>query len=324
MIRLKPLLRHTPDITTMKRLKTLLVLSTAAMLAAATPVRAAGQTSATDAKALALLGEMTLDEKIGQMTQVDMLAMKDKQDIARLAIGSMLSGGDSAPADNRPRTWAAAYDGYQAWALKSRLKVPLIYGIDAVHGQNHIDGAVIFPHNIGLGATRDPALVEKAQRATAEEVSATGISWTFAPCIACRAGHPLGPHLREFWRVARTGRKHGRGKRSRPPGGRPCRADLRARLRQALPRRRRHFRRQGPGQHPMRRGRAAADPLAGLQGRHQGRGRFDHGLLQQFQRPEDARQPAPSDRVAQRRARFPGVPCLRLGRHRPVVARLQG
>lgn len=170
----------------MRRPKPFVVLTVAATLASASiPVRAADSAGTIEAKALALLAQMTLDEKIGQMTQVDMLAIKDKGDIARLAIGSMLSGGDSAPADNSARSWAAAYDGLQAWALKSRLKVPLIYGVDAVHGHNHIDGAVIFPHNIGLGATRDPALVEKAQRAAAEEISATGISWTFAPCIAC-------------------------------------------------------------------------------------------------------------------------------------------
>ncbi len=137
-----------------------------------------------DSDARALLRQMTLEEKIGQMTQVDLLAMKDKADIATYALGSMLSGGDSDPPDNSAKTWAAAYDGYQAWAVKSRLKIPLIYGVDAVHGHNNIDGAVIFPHNIGLGATRNAALVEKAARATAVEVSATGISWAFAPCIA--------------------------------------------------------------------------------------------------------------------------------------------
>src|SRR5262249_47933244 len=72
----------------------------------------------------------------------------------------------------------------QSWALKSRLKIPLIYGIDAVHGHNNVDGAVIFPHNIGLGATRDPGLVEKAARITALEMVGTGIRWAFAPCVA--------------------------------------------------------------------------------------------------------------------------------------------
>src|SRR5690242_1850165 len=75
------------------------------------------------------------------------------------------------------------YDGYQQRAMKSRLGIPLLFGIDAVHGHNNVLGAVIFPHNIGLGCTRDAALVEKIARATSEEVRATGIQWAFAPCV---------------------------------------------------------------------------------------------------------------------------------------------
>src|SRR5579859_3466434 len=111
-----------------------------------------------------LLAQMTLDEKIGQMTQVDMNALKDKSDIQRLFIGSMLSGGDSDPADITARGWLKVCQEYQMFALQTRLKIPLIYGIDAVHGHNNVDGAVIFPHNIGLGATHNPGLVKKAAR----------------------------------------------------------------------------------------------------------------------------------------------------------------
>ena len=75
------------------------------------------------------------------------------------------------------------YDGYQSHALKTRLAIPLLYGVDAVHGHNNVLGAVIFPHNIGLGCTRNPALVETAAAITAEEVRATGIQWAFAPCV---------------------------------------------------------------------------------------------------------------------------------------------
>ncbi|HEY3860882.1 MAG TPA: glycoside hydrolase family 3 N-terminal domain-containing protein [Verrucomicrobiae bacterium] len=132
----------------------------------------------------ALLSTMSLDEKIGQMTQVDMNALRDKDDIRKFGLGSMLSGGNSAPADNSATGWARAYDEYQSWALKARLKIPLLYGIDAVHGDNHLDDAVIFPHNIGLGATHSPELVEEAARVTAAEVKGTGIGWTFAPCVA--------------------------------------------------------------------------------------------------------------------------------------------
>src|SRR5436190_1548460 len=87
-----------------------------------------------DAQADALLAQMSLDEKIGQMTQADMNAVKDKADITRYAFGSMLSGGDSDPADITPTGWLRACEEFQSFALKSRLKIPLIYGIDAVHG----------------------------------------------------------------------------------------------------------------------------------------------------------------------------------------------
>ena len=127
---------------------------------------------------------MTLDEKVGQMTQVDMNGLKNKADIQKYFLGSMLSGGSSDPPDITAAGWAKAYDEYQSWALKTRLAIPLIYGIDAVHGHNNVDGAVIFPHNIGLGATRNADLVELAARVTAEEVAGTGINWAFAPCIA--------------------------------------------------------------------------------------------------------------------------------------------
>ncbi len=137
-----------------------------------------------DAKVETLLKSMTLGEKVGQMTQVDMNALKDKGDIQKYFLGSVLSGGDSDPPDITAHGWARAYDEYQSWALKTRLKIPLLYGIDAVHGHNNVNGAVIFPHNIGLGATRDAALVEKAARVTAAEIAGTGIRWAFAPCIA--------------------------------------------------------------------------------------------------------------------------------------------
>ncbi len=132
----------------------------------------------------ALLSQMTLLEKLGQMTQADMNAVKDKADIRKYGLGSMLSGGDSDPADITPKGWLNACEEYQSWALKTRLKIPLIYGIDAVHGHNNVDGAVIFPHDIGLGASRNPKLVEKAARITALEIAGTGMHWAFAPCVA--------------------------------------------------------------------------------------------------------------------------------------------
>ena len=131
-----------------------------------------------------LLRDMTLDEKIGQMTQADRSYLRSEADIRGFFLGSLLSGGGSSPPDKTAPGWAEMYDRYQSIALQTRLQIPLIYGVDAVHGHNNVAGAVIFPHNIGLGCTRDAPLVERVARATAEEVAATGIDWTFSPCIA--------------------------------------------------------------------------------------------------------------------------------------------
>ena len=147
---------------------------------------AAGQDfSKNDPKVDALLSQMTLDEKIGQMLQVDMNGLENKSDVQKYYLGSVLSGGDSDPSpDNSPESWLNAVNEYEAWALKTRLKIPLIYGVDAVHGHNNVNGAVIFPHNIGLGAAHNPKLVQQAEHITALEVAGTGIRWAFAPCIA--------------------------------------------------------------------------------------------------------------------------------------------
>lgn len=131
-----------------------------------------------------LVSQMTLEEKVGQMTQAERGALKNISDIKTYFLGSLLSGGGSSPASNTPSAWADMYDGYQTVALQTRLKIPLIYGIDAVHGHNNVKGAVIFPHNIGLGCSRNPVLVQQAMSIVAKEVSGTGIDWTFAPCIA--------------------------------------------------------------------------------------------------------------------------------------------
>jgi beta-glucosidase len=129
-----------------------------------------------------LMSTMTLDEKIGQMTQAERGSVSNA-DITNFALGSVLSGGGSAPSPNTATGWADMYDGFQNAALNSRLGIPLIYGADAVHGHNNVVGATIFPHNIGLGASRDPALVQQIGRATAEEVSGTGVDWDFSPCL---------------------------------------------------------------------------------------------------------------------------------------------
>jgi beta-glucosidase len=131
------------------------------------------------------LAKMTLEEKIGQMTQAEQEALKDVRDIETYFLGSLLSGGSSDPkAGNSLQAWTEMYESYQSHAVKTRLSIPLLFGIDAVHGHNNVLGATVFPHNIGLGCTRNPGLVEKASRITAVEVRATGINWAFAPCVA--------------------------------------------------------------------------------------------------------------------------------------------
>jgi len=129
-----------------------------------------------------LLSRMTLDDKLGQMTQAERTSVTTAQ-ITQFRLGSLLSGGGSAPSPNTATSWANMYDAFQNAALATPLAIPLIYGVDAVHGHNNVNGATMFPHNIGLGATRDPALVQNIGRAVAEEVSGTGIDWDFAPCL---------------------------------------------------------------------------------------------------------------------------------------------
>lgn len=159
------------------------VLVWAASLACARDYQFQRPGSEVDRRATAILQKMTLAEKIGQMVQVDLGALRDKTDITRYCIGSVLSGGDSETMDITAQGWADTVDELQQYALQTRLKIPLLYGIDAVHGHNNVDGAVIFPHNIGMGASGDPRLVERAARVTAVEMCATGIRWTFAPAV---------------------------------------------------------------------------------------------------------------------------------------------
>ncbi|MGE5072876.1 MAG: glycoside hydrolase family 3 protein [Anaerolineae bacterium] len=130
-----------------------------------------------------LLSRMNLDEKIGQMTQVENNSIAPS-DVASYSIGSVLTGGDGISRDNTLGDWTSFVKQYQEQALRTRLGIPLIYGVDSVHGFAHVNGATVFPHNIGLGATRDTELVRKIGQATAEEMLAAGIPWNFGPVVA--------------------------------------------------------------------------------------------------------------------------------------------
>lgn len=138
----------------------------------------------TKARVADLLSRMTVAEKVGQMTQTERIQVfDDETPITEYALGSILSGGGSTPPGNTPQAWADMIDRFQQAALDTRLGIPLLYGVDSVHGHSNLNGATIFPHNIGLGATRDPRLVKKIGHITAEETRATGPQWAFAPCV---------------------------------------------------------------------------------------------------------------------------------------------
>jgi beta-glucosidase len=138
-----------------------------------------------DSQVQKVLEKMTLEEKIGQMIQAEITGLKEFSDISTYYLGSVLSGGNGDPEEgNSLKAWTDLYDRVQKQAMQTRLKIPVLYGVDAVHGHNNVLGAVIFPHNIGLGCTGNPELVEEVARITAREVRATGIQWTFAPCVA--------------------------------------------------------------------------------------------------------------------------------------------
>ncbi|TYG37223.1 hypothetical protein ES288_D13G124500v1 [Gossypium darwinii] len=157
-----------------------------------------------------LLDRMTLEEKIGQMVQIER-SVASADVMNKYFIGSVLGGGGSAPSPQAsPEAWINMINDFQKGSLATRMQIPMIYGIDAVHGNNNVYKATIFPHNIGLGATRhymllrDPKLVKKIGAATALESRATGIPYVFAPCIAvcrdprwgrCYESYSEDPHL---------------------------------------------------------------------------------------------------------------------------------
>lgn len=141
-----------------------------------------------------LLSRMSLDQKIGQMTQPERMAITPDE-VKRYHIGSVLSGGGSAPGANTPSDWVKMNDAYWQASMEEdsdHLAIPLIYGVDAIHGHNNVLGATIFPHNIGLGAANDRDLMERIGAATAREILSTGVEWTFAPTLAVAQNYQWG------------------------------------------------------------------------------------------------------------------------------------
>ncbi len=130
-----------------------------------------------------LMSRMTQKEKIGQMALVDKNSLIKPIDIKRYNLGALLSGAGAKPSDNTPKGWADMISGYQSEAKKTRLQIPLFYGIDANHGHSNIPGATIFPHAINLGAANDANLTQEVAKATSEELIATGVNWSYSPSL---------------------------------------------------------------------------------------------------------------------------------------------
>jgi beta-glucosidase len=137
-----------------------------------------------------LLARMSLEEKVGQVIQADIASIKP-DDLRRYPLGAILAGGNTPPlgGDERApaRAWLETARAFREIALEQRpghVPIPLLFGIDAVHGNSHVSGATLFPHNIGLGATHDPDLIRRIGEATAQETLAVGIDWIFAPTLA--------------------------------------------------------------------------------------------------------------------------------------------
>nr|WP_156487338.1 glycoside hydrolase family 3 protein [Sphingomonas melonis] len=142
-----------------------------------------------EARVAAILAKMSIEDKVGQLIQVDIASITPK-DLEIYKLGSILNGGNSAPNNDEfapAPEWLKLFDAFYDASVKradGRPVVPVIWGTDAVHGANNIVGATLFPHNIGLGAMRDPVLIKKIGAVTALETAATGIDWSFAPTVA--------------------------------------------------------------------------------------------------------------------------------------------
>jgi beta-glucosidase len=193
---------------TINRKLGLLLLATAAVSTAAVAQTAPAQSSVanpalwpqarsqglvdakTEAFVTELMAKMSIEEKVGQLIQADTSAIKP-EDLRQYPLGSILAGGNSPPLSGDDRApaadWVRTAQEFRKVSLEARpghVAIPVIFGIDAVHGNSNVVGAVLYPHNVGLGATRDPDLIRRIGEATAQETAATGIDWAFGPTLA--------------------------------------------------------------------------------------------------------------------------------------------
>lgn len=130
-----------------------------------------------------LLSYMTLEEKVGQMALVEKNSIREIDDISEYGLGALLSGFGGKPENNTSEGWNKMISDFRTASKQSRLGIPMLYGVDAIHGHSNVPGATIFPHFIGLGAAGDPKLVEAVARATAKELNATQANWSFSPTL---------------------------------------------------------------------------------------------------------------------------------------------
>lgn len=148
----------------------------------------------------ALLSNMTLEQKIGQMTQADQMTCSPEE-VKRYHLGSVLSCAGSCPGENKPSDWVELNDAYWQTSMDSdaqHMAIPILYGLDAIHGNSNVAGATVFPHNIGLGAANDPKLMRRIAKVTAREVLATGVDWAFAPNLAIASNYQWGRTYESF------------------------------------------------------------------------------------------------------------------------------
>lgn len=131
-----------------------------------------------------LIESMTLEEKVGQIIQRNFDDVDEYYELTDYNIGSVLSGGGGSPTENTPEGWVDRYNSLQEKSMESSAGIPIIYAVDAVHGHNNVKNAIIFPHNIGLGAANNTELMEEIGAITAKELKATGVDWNFAPSVA--------------------------------------------------------------------------------------------------------------------------------------------
>ena len=226
------------------------------------PARAGVRKPAMEARVRAIVAGMTLEQKVGQMTQPKSARSRPTR-FATYYIGSILNGGGAWPDMNKHAQvadWLELSDAFYHASMSTDMavKVPVIWGTDAVHGHNNVYGATLFPHNIGLGAAHDPASDRCGSAARPrEQVRATGITWAFAPTLAVVQNPRWGRTYESYSSDPAAGPQPMAKRWSRGLQGQLGSADIRACHRQALSRRRRHVPRRRPGRNPDQRGRAA-------------------------------------------------------------------